>query len=98
MTTSTPTPALTSVSLRSPRESEEEGYSERYREADGGLMSIVKATRPDIANAVQEVARPAHDPTPKHLRAIRRVIEYERDPLEGGRHHEVSDQQIDHLC
>ena len=67
VTTSSPTPALSSVSL-SPRQGTEVPCTQPYREAVGGSMWISNATRPDISNAVREVARQAHDPSEKHWR------------------------------
>lgn len=60
--TTAPTPAAPTVPLGL-RQDEEEPCRIPYRERVGGLMSIANATRPDIANAVREVARHAHDPS-----------------------------------
>ena len=47
-------------------------------------MWISNATRPDISNAVREVARHAHDPSEKHWRAVLRIIEYLRGTRDKG--------------
>ena len=70
-----PTPASSSVELR-PRKGNEPKCTQAFREAVGGLMWIANATRPDISNAVREVARHSHDPSKKHWRAALKIIEY----------------------
>lgn len=65
ITSSSPLPARSSNILRA-RAPEEERFEGRYREAVGGLLCIVNMSRPDVSNAISEVALYAHDPTAPH--------------------------------
>lgn len=65
VTTTSPTHALTSMSL-SPKQGKEETCKELFRKAVGRHTWIANATRPDIANTVREVDRQAHGLSEKH--------------------------------
>ena len=71
-------PADPNVKLR-PRRAEEPGGTWPFREAVGCLMWVCNMTRPDISNAVRDVARHAHDPSPQHWEAVRYILRYLRD-------------------
>ena len=73
--TSSPIPACPTVELR-PRQEGEEESREAFREAVGGLMWLANMSRPDIANAVREVARYSHDPSKRHWTAVVKVLKY----------------------
>ena len=47
-----------------------------YREAIGSLLWLVAGTRPDIAFAVQTLARFCANPRMKHWRAVLRIFRY----------------------
>jgi hypothetical protein len=49
-----------------------------YREAVGALLWLTRGTRPDLAYAVQQVARFMSAPAPEHWRAIVRIFKYLR--------------------
>ena len=48
----------------------------RYQSAVGSLMYAMLGTRPDLAFAVSVVSRYAHNPTPKHWGAVKRIFAY----------------------
>ena len=48
----------------------------RYREAVGSLLWLANGTRPDIAFAVNQVARYMEDPGVKHWDAVLRIMQY----------------------
>jgi len=73
--TTAPTPASSGRQLR-PKEEAEPGGQWPYREAVGSLMWVATMSRPDIANAVREVARHAHDPSRKHWDAVQRILKF----------------------
>ena len=52
--------------------------SVRYREAVGSLLWLANGTRPDIAFAVNQVARYMEDPGVKHWDAVLRIMQYLR--------------------
>ena len=83
VTTTRPSLAAPSVAL-SPKQQEEEKCGKPYRELVGGLMWIANTSRPDISNAVREVARHAHNPCMRnvqHLKGTReKGIVYEKSP------------------
>ena len=58
------------------REVSEEQFDGSYRHLVGGLLWIASMTRPDVANAVREVARQAHDPAPRHWKAALKILQY----------------------
>ena len=70
-------PAPTDTDLR-PREAEEEKGPPEYRSAVGCLMWASNMTRPDISNAVREVARHTQDPSMEHWRAVVSILKYLR--------------------
>ena len=47
-----------------------------YREAVGSLMFLSVNSRPDIAFAVNQVARQVNAPTPTHWKAVKRILMY----------------------
>ena len=47
-----------------------------YKHAVGGLLWISGMTRPDIAIVVRAVARHAHNPAARHLKAVRKIVAY----------------------
>jgi hypothetical protein len=49
-----------------------------YRTGVGKLLYLAKHSRPDIANAVRELARHCHDPTAPHWEAMCECIRYVR--------------------
>lgn len=57
-----------------------------YREAVGSLMYLAVSTRPDIAYAVQRLARFNDNPGPAHWTAAQRVIKY----LKGTKKHRLT--------
>lgn len=59
-----------------PRRKDEEQFDGPYREAVRRLFLIAKSKRPDISNALGEVARQAHDPSVQHCKAIEKIIQY----------------------
>jgi len=89
VTTTSPTPAAPTVVL-SPRQEEEESCEQPYRELVGGLLWIANATRPDIANAVREVARHAHNPSLRHWKAALKIVQYLKGTRELGTVYEKS--------
>ena len=68
-------PASQSADL-GPRRNDEPVYDKPVRAADGSLIWLGGMTRPDIANAVKEVARQAHNPAERHWRVVRKIISY----------------------
>ena len=73
--TTAPTPAFSGRVLR-PKEEAEPGGQWPFREAVGSLMWVATMSRPDIANAVREVARHAHDPARGHWNAVQRILKF----------------------
>ena len=65
VTTSCRSPSTPSLSVRA-KEVTEESFDGPFRQLVGGLIWISFMTRPDIADAVRQVARQAHDPAPRH--------------------------------
>lgn len=59
-----------------------EKFKEKYRAAVGGLFCIAKMTRPDISDAVREVACGAHDLAVRHWEAIGKILSYLRSTSE----------------
>ena len=55
-----------------------------YREAVGSLLWLGDGTRPDIAYAVNQVARYMDNPGPQHWEAILRIIQYLKGSLDKG--------------
>ena len=55
-----------------------------YREAVGSLLWLGNGTRPDIAYAVNQVARYMDNPGPQHWEAILRIIQYLKGSLDKG--------------
>jgi hypothetical protein len=55
-----------------------------YREAVGGLLYLVVATRPDLAYAVSEVSRYMCNPGEKHWNAVKRILAYLKGTLDLG--------------
>lgn len=53
-----------------------EEYKGRYREAEGGLLWMANTTRPNIPNAVREVARREYDPSVKHWGGVMEILQY----------------------
>ena len=70
-----PTPAFTNRKLRA-RSEEETSGDWPYREAVGALMWVGTMSRPEIANAVRDVARYANDPGRKHWESVRRILKF----------------------
>ena len=83
VTTTSPIPAVSTAAL-SPRQGEEEACDQPYRELVGGRLWIANATRPDISNAVREVARHAHDPSLRHWEAALKIVQYLKGTRELG--------------
>ena len=54
----------------------EQKHKTRYQSAVGSLMYAMLGTRPDLAFAVSVVSRYAHNPTPKHWGAVKRIFSY----------------------
>jgi transposase InsO family protein len=77
------TPSSTSIQLRkcSVQDSEIEFP---YREAVGSLMYLAVMTRPDLAEAVNAVARFVDHPTPIHVVAVKRILRYLKGTLDHG--------------
>ena len=75
VTTTRSTPADPNIVLRA-KEAEEETADQQYRRLVGCLMWAANMSRPDISNAVREVARHAHNPSATHWTAARRILEY----------------------
>ena len=75
ITTTSPIPASPSNYLR-PREETEAETEEPFREAVGSLMWVANMTRPDILNAVREVARHSHSPSDAHWKAVNQILRY----------------------
>ena len=71
-----PIPAFPSVILRAVKEKNIEGVP--FREVVGSLMWIADQTRPDIANAVQAVARYSYEPREVHWEVARKILAYLR--------------------
>lgn len=63
----------TDVMLRKQLEDELGGP---YRQLIGGLVWITNMTSPDTMTTVWEVAKQAHNPTPRHWEVALRVLEY----------------------
>ena len=55
-----------------------------YREAVGSLLWLANGTRPDIAFAVNQVARYMDNPGPQHWEAIVRIIQYLKGSIDKG--------------
>ena len=68
-------PAHSNTVLR-PREEEEQKGPPEYRSAVGCLMWAANMTRPDIANAVREVARHCQDPSKEHWKAVCYIFKF----------------------
>ena len=66
-------PASQSADL-GPSRNDEPVYDKPVRAAVGNLIWLGGMTRPDIVNAVREVARQAHDPAERHWRVVRKII------------------------
>ena len=49
-----------------------------YREAIRSLLWLSNMTRPDIANALREVARHSHNPEEEHWNAVLKILSYLR--------------------
>ena len=79
-----PIPACPSVELLARREEEDE-CKEPFREAVGGLMWLADMTRPDIANAVRDVACHADNPLKKHWKAVMGIMKYLKGTANMGR-------------
>ncbi len=58
-----------------------------YRELVGSLLYLSMCTRPDIAEAVGQLARHAKDPTQAHWVAAKRILRYLKGTLELGLHY-----------
>lgn len=68
-------PDTPSVDLRHASE-EETVVDTSFHEIVGSLIRIADQTRPDIENAVREIARFSHDPKPIHHKATQKILEY----------------------
>jgi hypothetical protein len=55
-----------------------------YRQAVGGLMYLATSTRPDVANAVRDVARYLNNPGMEHWVAVKRIFRYLKGTLDLG--------------
>ena len=86
MTRSLDTPALpTSLSPDSLNVPQREPVDAKvYRAAVGALMFVCNATRPDIATAVNRVARHMQSPLRGHLEAVERIFAYLRKTVTRG--------------
>ena len=71
----TQTPASVEFGLGPKRIYEKKG-GWPYKQAVGGLLWISGMTQPDIASAVRDVTRHAHDLTARHWNAVRKIIAY----------------------
>ena len=56
----------------------DEAMHKRYRSGVGKLMYLAKHTRPDISNAVRDLARHMHAPNQGHWKAMEHCIRYVR--------------------
>ena len=56
----------------------DEKMHSRYRSGVGKLMYLAKHTRPDISNAVRDLARHMHEPNQSHWKAMEHCIRYVR--------------------
>lgn len=72
---SAPTPAATEP-LEERKESEEQVDVHTMQQVVGCLQYLVNGTRPDIAQAVQAIARHVHNAGNKHWQAVKRVFRY----------------------
>ena len=72
-TRSVPADPYTDLRGRSP---DEEPAKAEYWQAVGCLMWAANMTRPDVANAVREVARHSHDPSASHWSAVCHILRY----------------------
>ena len=70
----------------SPQNEEEEKEMENvpYRSAVGSLMYAAICTRPDIAVAVNQVARFCENPGPKHWAVVKQIMRYLKGTMEIG--------------
>ncbi|KAK4350076.1 hypothetical protein RND71_029389 [Anisodus tanguticus] len=62
-------------------------YQERYAQVIGSLMYITNCTRPDIAYAVNKLARFTRNPSDDHWKALNRVLQYLKHTLIFGLHY-----------
>ena len=69
----------------------------RYRSAVGALMYLAIATRPDIAFAVNRVARFVERPTITHWTAVKRIMRYLRGTTNCGLVFEKKDKETNNL-
>jgi Reverse transcriptase (RNA-dependent DNA polymerase) len=74
--TTRPVPALSSVILQRYDDSPPHSESWHYRSVIGKLNYLEKCTRPDLAYAVHQCARFAHDPKEKHSKAVKLIGRY----------------------
>lgn len=70
------TPALSSVIIQQHADSQPHNEEWHYRSVIGKLNYLEKCTRPDIAYAVHQCARFAHDPKVEHSKAVKHIGRY----------------------
>ena len=70
------TPASTGLQLHKASEEDECPEQKRYQSAIGSLMYLSVCTRPDIAYAVNSLARFTSNPTKEHWTALKRLLRY----------------------
>ena len=75
VTTSCRTPSPSPDSVRS-RDVTEDKFEGSFRHLVGGLLWIASMTRPNVANAVREVTRQAHDLALRHWKAALKILQY----------------------
>merc|ERR1712070_122549 len=63
---------------------EDEIIHKNYRQMVGCLQYLTCLTRPDIANAVREVAQQSNAPTKEHHQAVKRIFRYLRGTTSHG--------------
>ena len=77
------TPSSTSVKLQKSKEGDP-SVAFPYREAVGSLMYLSIMTRPDIAEAVNTVARFVERPGQQHVVAVKRILRYVKGTVDLG--------------
>lgn len=74
ITSPSPLPACSSTRLRAG--GPDKMFEGRYRQASGCLLWVANMSRPDISNAVREVARHVHDPKDRYWQALPNTVRY----------------------